>query len=102
KDTIASGDRVVYSPEVEDIISMHPAVLEVAVIGVPNEELGEAVKAIIVLRGGNEITKEEMLDWCKDKIDDYKMPRLVDFVDSLPKNPGGKVLKTILREQYSR
>ncbi|MFP4642232.1 MAG: AMP-binding enzyme, partial [Dehalococcoidia bacterium] len=102
KDTIASGDRVVYSPEVEDVISMRPTVLEVAVIGVPDEELGEVVKAVVVVRGSKEITKEEIADWCKGKIEDYKMPKLFDFVDSLPKNPGGKVLKTVLRERYSK
>lgn len=102
KDTIASGDKVVYSPEVEDVMSMHPAVLEIAVIGVPDQELGEAVEAIMVLREGKTITREEVMDWCRGKIEDYKMPKWVDFVDSLPKSPSGKVLKTVLKERYSK
>jgi acyl-CoA synthetase (AMP-forming)/AMP-acid ligase II len=102
KDTITSAGMPVYSPEVENVISLHPAISEVAVIGVPDKELGEAVKAVVVLREGEKASEDEIIGWCKDKLDVRKLPKSVEIVDRLPKTPSGKVLKTVLRERYSK
>lgn len=102
KDTIVSAGRPVYSPEVENVISSYPAVSEVAVIGVPDQEFGEIVKAVVVLRGVEKVAEEEIISWCASRLDDYKVPKSVDIIDSLPKTPSGKVLKTVLRERYSK
>ena len=100
KDVIISGARNIYAREVEKTIEQHPAVQEVAVIGVPDAYWGEAVKALIVLKPGMRATESEIIDFCKQRLASYKKPRSVEFVDSLPKNPGGKVLKRELRERY--
>lgn len=102
KDTIISAGMPVYSPEVESLISMHPAVSEVAVIGVPDRELGEAVKAVVVLTTGKEANEQEIISWCSGKLDRYKEPKSVDIVDRLPKTPSGKVLKTVLRDKHNK
>ena len=102
KDTITSAGKPVYSPEIENVLSLHPAISEVAVIGVPDKELGEAVKAVVVLRTGEKATEEEIIGWCQGRLDDYKVPGSVGIVDRLPKTPSGKVLKNILRERYSQ
>jgi len=98
KDVITSGGRAIYSPEIENVISLHPAVSEVAVIGVPDEELGEAVKAVVVLKAGQKATGEELIQWCRGQLEDYKVPRSVDFVPQLPKTPSGKIRKALLRD----
>jgi len=100
KDMIVSGGENIYSREVELVLESHPAVLEAAVIGVPDEEWGEAVKAIVVLREGAKATEEELIEYCKKRLASYKKPRTVEFWDSLPKNPSGKVLKREIREKY--
>lgn len=102
KDTITSAGKPVYSPEIENVMSLHPAISEVAVIGVPDKELGEAVKAVVVLRTGEKASEEEIIGWCQGRLDDYKVPRSVNIIDRLPKTPSGKVLKNILRERYSK
>lgn len=102
KDVITSGGKPVYSPEVENVMSLHPAISEVAIIGVPDKELGEAVTAMVVLKAGEKATEEEIIGWCQGKLDDYKIPRSVHIVDRLPKTPSGKVLKHILRDRYSQ
>jgi acyl-CoA synthetase (AMP-forming)/AMP-acid ligase II len=100
KDVIISGGENVSSIEVEDRIFSHPAVAEVAVIGVPDEKWGETVKAVVVRRPGSGLTEAELLDWCRDRIAGFKRPRSVDFADELPRNPSGKLLKRVLREPY--
>jgi fatty-acyl-CoA synthase len=100
KDMVVSGGENVYPREVEDVLFQHPAVADVAVIGVPDERFGEAVKAIVVLKEGEIITAEALLEFCKGRLGGYKRPRSVDFVDVLPRNPSGKVLKKDLREKY--
>jgi acyl-CoA synthetase (AMP-forming)/AMP-acid ligase II len=99
KDMIISGARNIYPREVEGVIQQHPAVMEVAVIGVPDDYWGESVKAYVVLRPGTKATEEEIIAFCKERLASYKKPRSVEFVDSLPKNPGGKTLKRELRER---
>jgi len=100
KDMIISGGENIYSREIEDVILRHPAVHEVAVIGVPDEVWGEAIKAIVALREGQMATEEEIIHFCKGYLASYKKPKSVEFVDAIPKNPYGKVLKRELREKY--
>jgi long-chain acyl-CoA synthetase len=100
KDMIVSGGENIYPAEVESVLFSHPAVADVAVIGVPDERFGEAVKAIVVLEPDVEATAEEIMSFCKGKIAGYKRPRSVEFTDALPRNPTGKVLKRELREKY--
>ena len=100
KDMIISGGENIYSREIEDTIVKHPAVYEVAVIGVPDEKWGEAIKAVVSLRPGQKATAEEIIDFCKQYLASYKKPKSVDFIDAIPKNPYGKVLKRELREKY--
>lgn len=100
KDMIVTGGENVYSTEVENVIYMHPAVLEVAVIGVPDPKWGEAVKAVVVLKPGMKATEEEIIEFCKRHLAHYKAPKSVDFVDALPKTGSGKIAKKELRERY--
>jgi len=100
KDLIISGGENVYPREVEEILYRHPAVSECAVIGVPDVKWVERVHAVIVLKQGQRATADEIITFCKDNIARYKAPRTVDFVDALPKNPQGKILKKELREKY--
>jgi len=100
KDMIISGGENIYSREIEDVIIKHPAVYEVAVIGVPDEKWGEAVKAIVSLREGKKATDEEIINFCKEHLASYKKPKSVEFIAAIPKNPYGKVLKRELREKY--
>jgi long-chain acyl-CoA synthetase len=101
KDMIISGGENVYSVEVEDALSTHPAVLEVAVIGVPDPAWGEAVKAIIVMREGMAASEGDLLEHCRRRIANYKVPKSVDFAtEPLPKTGPGKVAKRRLRDPY--
>jgi acyl-CoA synthetase (AMP-forming)/AMP-acid ligase II len=100
KDMIVSGGENVYPREVENALFEHPAVADVAVIGVPSERWGETVKAIVVLARGCRASPQELMDFCRGRIAGYKRPTSVDFVDQLPRNASGKVLKRELREPY--
>ena len=100
KDMIVTGAENVYPVEVESALSEHPDVADVAVIGVPDEQWGEAVKAIVVRRPGSELTEDELLTWSRDRIAGFKRPRSVDFAEELPRNPSGKLLKRVLREPH--
>ncbi|CAN0406138.1 unnamed protein product, partial [Phaeothamnion confervicola] len=97
KDMIITGGENVYTSEVEAAIYQHPAVHEVAVIGVPDERFGEALCAVIVAAPGIAVTQEEIIAHCRGRIGGYKIPRRVKFVDALPKSAMGKVLKQDLR-----
>jgi long-chain acyl-CoA synthetase len=97
KDMINVAGFKVWPREVEEIIIEHPAVLDVAVIGVPDRDAGEAVKAFVVAKPGAGVTGEDLIQICRNRIANYKAPRLVEFVDSLPRNPAGKILKRELR-----
>ena len=100
KDMIISGGENIYSREIEDVILKHPAVHEVAVIGVPDQNWGEAIKAIVSLKPGQKATQEDIINFCKDHMASYKKPKSVEFIAEIPKNPYGKVLKRELREKY--
>ena len=100
KDMIVSGGENVYPAEVENALASHPAIAEVAVIGVPHERWGESVKAIIVKKPGAEVTGPEIISYAKERLAGYKCPTSVDFIDVLPRNPSGKVLKKDLREPF--
>lgn len=99
-DMIVSGGVNIYPAEIEATLFAHPAVADVAVIGVPDEQWGESVKAIVELRPGASATAEDLINFCKERLADYKKPRSVDFVDLLPRNPTGKLLKKTIRERY--
>jgi acyl-CoA synthetase (AMP-forming)/AMP-acid ligase II len=100
KDMIVSGGENIYPRIIEDVLFKHPAVADAAVIGVPHDQWGETVKAIVVLKDGTEASEEDVIDFCRDKLGGYERPRSVDFVKELPRNPTGKVLKRQLREPY--
>lgn len=100
KDMIISGGENVYPREVEEILYKHPAILEAAVIGVPDNYWVERVHAVIVLKEGFQVTKDEIASFCRKYIAGYKIPKSIDFVDKLPKNAAGKILKKELRAQY--
>jgi long-chain acyl-CoA synthetase len=100
---IISGGVNIYPQETENLLSGHPAVLDVAVIGVPNEDLGEEVKAVVQVvdpsRAGPELA-QELIDYCRDRLTHFKCPRTVDFVDELPRSATGKLYKRLLRDAY--
>ncbi|NQY12861.1 MAG: long-chain-fatty-acid--CoA ligase [Henriciella sp.] len=100
KDMIVSGGENVYPAEVENAIFGHPDVADVAVIGIPDEKWGEAVKAIIVPKEGTNPTAESIIAWARERIAGYKCPKSVDQIDALPRNPSGKILRKDLREPY--
>jgi acyl-CoA synthetase (AMP-forming)/AMP-acid ligase II len=100
KDMIISGGFNVYPSEVEQVIWGHPAVQDCAVIGVPDEKWGEAVKAVVELNKGQSVTSDELIALCKEKLGSVKSPKTIDFVEALPRSPVGKVLKKDLRAQF--
>ena len=100
KDMIISGGENIYPREIEEVLTTHPAVREVAVIGVPDDKWGEAVKAVVVLHQGHDADAQQLIGFCQDHIASYKKPKSIDFVDELPKNNYGKTLKRELREPY--
>jgi acyl-CoA synthetase (AMP-forming)/AMP-acid ligase II len=99
KDMIISGGENIASPEVERVLYEHPAVLEAAVVGRPDPRWGEVPVAFVVCRAGVSATEDEVREFCRARLARYKVPRAVRFVDALPRNPSGKVLKRILRER---
>jgi len=100
KDMIISGGENVYPAEVELAIAEHPVVMEVGVIGVPSDKWGEEVKAFVVLRRGHDATAHELIEHTRSRIAAFKCPKTIEFVDALPRNPSGKILKRELRAPY--
>jgi len=100
KDMIISGAENIYPNEVENVIYNHPAVMDAAVIGLPDDTWGEMVAAVVVPREGKTVTEEEIIDICRNSLARYKKPKKVFFADELPRNPSGKVLRKVLREKY--
>jgi long-chain acyl-CoA synthetase len=99
-DMIISGGKNIYPREIEEVLYKHDAVLEAAVIGVPDEHWGESVKALVVLKPGKHESEEGIIAFCKENLASYKKPRSVEFRTELPKNPTGKILKKLIREEY--
>jgi long-chain acyl-CoA synthetase len=100
KDMIVSGGENIYPAEVENALMAHPAVSDVAVIGIPSERWGETVKGIVVMAPGSEVTADELIAFARSRIAHYKAPSSIDFIPALPRNPSGKVLKRELRGPY--
>jgi long-chain acyl-CoA synthetase len=100
KDMIVSGGENIYPAELESVLMGHPAVADVAVIGVPDDRWGESVKAIVVRAPGTELSEDELVEWARERLAGYKRPRSVDFTDVIPRNPSGKILKRELRDAY--
>jgi fatty-acyl-CoA synthase len=100
KDMILSGGENIYPAEVENVLMQHPAVADGAVIGVPDEQWGEAVKACVVLKTDCAAGEKQIIDFMRERIAHYKCPKSVDFLEAIPRNPTGKILKRVLREPY--
>ena len=100
KDIIISGGENISSVEVEAMLYEHPAVLEAAVIGVPDDRWGEAAKALVVLKPEQQAGEEELINFCRDRMAHFKAPKSVEFVAVLPKTATGKIQKFALREPY--
>jgi long-chain acyl-CoA synthetase len=100
KDMIVSGGENVFPREIEEILYQHPAVQEAAVFGVPDPYWVEKVHALVVLKQGSKTEEQEIIDFCKQRLARYKAPKAVEFVDMLPKNPAGKILKREIRAKY--
>jgi acyl-CoA synthetase (AMP-forming)/AMP-acid ligase II len=100
KDMVISGGENIYPAEVEAILAAHPDVADVAVIGVPDDTWGEAVKAIVIKKPNASLTADDLIDWSRDRLAGFKRPHSVDFVEVIPRNPTGKILKKDLRAPY--
>lgn len=97
KDMIISGGENIYPKEIEEVLYTHPDILEAAVVGVPDLKWGESVKACVVPKTGRQLSENEIIQYCQQRLASYKKPRYVEFFDTLPKNAAGKILKTVLR-----
>jgi acyl-CoA synthetase (AMP-forming)/AMP-acid ligase II len=102
KDMIVSGGENIYPAEVENALMQHPALADGAVIGVPDERWGEAVKACVVLKPGAQASEAEIVEFMRARIAHFKCPKSIDFLEAIPRNPTGKILKRVLREPYWR
>ena len=100
KDMIISGGENIYPAEVESAICDHPDVAEVAVVGVPDEKWGEAVKAIVVMKPGKKATPSDIIGFARERIAGFKTPKSVEFIEALPRNASGKILRRHLRDPY--
>jgi acyl-CoA synthetase (AMP-forming)/AMP-acid ligase II len=100
KDMIISGGENIYPAEIENVLAAHPKLAEAAVIGLPSEKWGETPAAIVVAAGDAAPTSGEVIDFCREKLAGFKVPGVVEFVDEIPRNLTGKILKRVLREQF--
>lgn len=100
KDMIISGGENIYPREIEEVLYRHPKIQEAAVVGTPDKLWGESVKAFVVLKEGAAMSEEEVVEYCKSLLASYKKPKSVEFLEALPRNPSGKVLKTLLRDEH--
>ena len=100
KDMLISGGENVYPAEIENMLLGHPALADAAVIGLPSPKWGEVPLAVVVTKKGASLTEAELLDWCKGRLAGFKLPKAALVVAEIPRNPSGKILKRVLREQY--
>ena len=100
KDVVITGGENIYPVEVEDVIQSHPRVYDVAVIGIPDERLGEIAVAVIDPNPGENLTVDDVLAFCGEQLPRYKIPRRI-FFDKVPRNPTGKIEKPAMRKKYS-
>jgi long-chain acyl-CoA synthetase len=98
KELIIRGGYNVYPSEIENVLHAHPAVAEAAVVGVPDERLGEEVMAVVIVRGAMELREHDLVTWCRERLAAYKCPRIFQFRSELPKNALGKILKDELAQ----
>jgi fatty-acyl-CoA synthase len=101
KDMIISGGENIYPAEIESVTFGHPKVADVAIIGMPDQEWGESVKAVVVPKKDVALAPEEIIEYCRGKIAKYKIPKAIVLTDVLPRNAAGKILKRILREKFN-
>jgi acyl-CoA synthetase (AMP-forming)/AMP-acid ligase II len=101
KDMILTGGENVYPREVEEVLYEHPAVVEAAVLGAPDPKWGEKVVAVVCVREGHVVEPEDLIAFCRERIASYKKPRHVVFIETLPRNASGKVLKRELRDRIA-
>ena len=102
KDMIISGGENIYPAEIEAVLSGHEGIMEVAVVGVPDEKWGESVKAYVVLKPSYTLTDQDVIKYCREHLASYKRPKIVEFIDILPRNASGKILKHTLRETIQK
>jgi long-chain acyl-CoA synthetase len=102
KDMIISGGLNIYPNEVEEVLYTHPAVEECAVVGMPHEEYGEAVSALVKIKRGFNCSDADLIEHCKKQIASYKSPKKIHFVEAFPKSPAGKILKREIRDSFSK
>ena len=100
KDVIISGGINIYPREIEDVVESLLQVKECAVVGVPDKEFGESVKAYVVLNSGSKLTEDDVINYCREKLASFKKPKFVEFLDALPKNTMGKIIKEELRKRH--
>jgi acyl-CoA synthetase (AMP-forming)/AMP-acid ligase II len=100
KDMLISGGENVYPAEVENMLLGHPALADAAVIGLPSTQWGEVPLAVVVAKKGTTLAEAELLAWCKGKLASFKLPKAAVVVAEIPRNPSGKILKRVLREQF--
>jgi acyl-CoA synthetase (AMP-forming)/AMP-acid ligase II len=101
KDMIVTGAENIYPREIEEVLYRHPKILEAAVVGLKDAEWGERVHAVVALKDGKIMTKEEVIEYCKENLASFKKPKSVEFIDRLPRSSAGKVLKRVLRDQHT-
>ena len=100
KDMIISGGENIYPAEVENALMSHPEIIDAAAVGVPDDKWGETVKGFVILKEGAELTEQDIIDSTKEKIASYKCPTSINFIQEMPRNPSGKILRRELREPY--
>ena len=100
KDMIVSGGENIYPAEVENALMSHDLILDAAVIGIPDKKWGETVKGYVVLAPENELSEDEIISYTRTQIAGYKCPRSINFIEALPRNPSGKILRRELRDPY--
>ena len=98
KDMIIAGGYNIYPRDIDEVLFEHPQIVEACAVGIPDEYRGETVKAFVVLKSGASLTEEEIINYCKDKLAKYKVPKMIDFIDELPKSGVGKILRKELRQ----